>query len=140
MLLKCGLYVLLQVVAVFWRSTPNHYAWRFDYPLVVCIFMVIHCLAWLQMLCSLFHLDHLELFGIKQVCIVCVCVCACACVCAHACVHVWACKFVIFECLLYGLQFVTICLECFLNFWYTECCLCMCVQSFSRGTRGILHP
>lgn len=57
---------LIQVVAVFWRSTPNHYAWRFDYPLVVCIFMVIHCLAWLQMLCSLFHLDHLELFGIKQ--------------------------------------------------------------------------
>ena len=37
--------------------------------------MALHILAWLQMLCSLFHLDHLELFGIKQVRIGNVCMC-----------------------------------------------------------------
>ena len=63
------LVIFVQVVEVFWRSTPIYYAWRLDSTIVLYIMIVVHMLAWLQMLCSLFHLDHLELFGIKQVCI-----------------------------------------------------------------------
>ena len=67
-------HVVLQVVAVFWRSTPNYYWWRCDNTLLIYVMVLVHCLAWVMILSSIFHLDHLELFGIKQVCIDNVCV------------------------------------------------------------------
>ncbi|XP_065911280.1 nurim-like [Dysidea avara] len=58
---------IIQVISMYWRPILSYYLWNIgDSDLVVLLMGIVHCLAWLQMVCSLFHLDHLELFGIKQ--------------------------------------------------------------------------